>query len=155
MKVNKFILLIVMSVAMLSCNRNDIYFSYQAVSGSGWNKDSLLTFDVNIKDKAMPYNMYIHVRHHGNYPYQNLWLFLENKDVKGAIIKDTIECFLADEFGKWLGTGAGALKEMPVVYRQQLFFPDSGIYKINIKQGMRDSILMGINDVGIRIEKAN
>ena len=71
------------------------------------------------------------------------------------IQKDTIECFLADEFGKWLGTGAGALKEMPVLYRQQVIFPDSGIYQMKIGQGMRDSILVGINDIGIRVEKAN
>ena len=154
-KINNFFLLIAVAVAVSSCNQKDVYFSYQTVSASGWNKDSLLTFSVGISDKTMPYNMYINVRHHGNYPYQNLWLFLENKDVKGKVTKDTIECYLADEFGKWLGSGAGALKEMPVLYRQQVFFPDSGTYQIKVGQGMRDSILVGINNIGIRVEKAN
>ena len=154
-KINKFIVLIIIGLSVLSCNKKDVYFSYQTVSVAGWNKDSLLTYNVSIRDKTLPYNLYINVRHHGNYPYQNLWLFLENKDIKGVIQKDTIECFLADEFGKWLGTGAGALKEMPVLYRQQVIFPDSGIYQLKIGQGMRDSILVGINDIGIRVEKAN
>ena len=105
-EISKYIVLIFIGVAVLSCNKKDIYFSYKTVSASGWNKDSLLTYNVAIRDKTLPYNLYINVRHHGNYPYQNLWLFLENKDMKGMIQKDTIECFLADEFGKWLGTGA-------------------------------------------------
>jgi len=154
-KINNLLLLIAVVVTVSSCNQKDVYFSYQTVSASGWNKDSLLTFNIGISDKTQPYNMYINVRHHGNYPYQNLWLFLENKDVKGKVTKDTIECYLADEFGKWLGSGAGALKEMPVLYRQQVFFPDSGTYQIKVGQGMRDSILTGINDIGIRVEKAN
>ncbi|MBP1637864.1 MAG: gliding motility-associated lipoprotein GldH [Bacteroidetes bacterium] len=155
MKASNFIALIVLLSLLTACNQNEVYFSYQTLPHSGWNKDSLLTFDVNIKDNSIPYNMYVNIRHQGSYPYQNLWLFLQNKDTKGVIQKDTIECFLADEFGKWLGSGAGALKEMPILYKQQIHFPDSGTYQLKIGQGMRDSILNGINDIGLRVEKAN
>lgn len=137
-----------------SCNQNEVYFKYQPVPESGWNKDSLLVFDYNIQDTVTKYNVFIHVRHYGNYPYQNFWLFLENTDAKGIVVKDTVECFLADEYGKWLGTG-NAVKEMPIFYKEQILLPDSGTYKIQIGHGMRDTLLVGVKDIGIRIEKVD
>ena len=154
-EISKYIVLIFIGVAVLSCNKKDIYFSYQTVSASGWNKDSLLTYNVAIRDKTLPYNLYINVRHHGNYPYQNIWLFLQQMNPDSAITKDTIEAYLADQYGKWLGSGAGNLKEMPIIYKKQVQFPDTGVYRFKIRQGMRDSLLQGINDVGIRIEKVD
>ncbi len=154
MKISKSLTVAMLVLILLGCNRNEIYFKYQTVPSSGWNKDSLLNFDVNVEDTISKYNVLIHVRHYGNYPYQNLWLFLDNKAVNDSIArKDTIEFYLADEFGKWLGKGAGGLKEMPVLYKQQIQLPDSGLYNLKIGHGMRDSVLVGINDVGVRVEK--
>lgn len=154
MKKSKSFLMIFFFLFLISCHQNEVFFSYQSLPKSGWNKDSLLTFNFQVTDTVPKYDVFIQVRHYGNYPYQNLWLFLENKNVRKNIIKkDTIEFFLADEFGKWLGNGSGAIKEMPVYYRQQIHFPDSGRYQILIGQGMRDSLLVGIEKVGIRIEK--
>ena len=75
--------------------------------------------------------------------------------MKDSIPKqDTLEYNLADEYGKWLGTGSGAIKELQVSYKQAIHFPDSGVYQVRIRQGMRDSVLTGINNVGVRVEKA-
>lgn len=154
MKVAKFLFILLIVISMTFCNRNEIYFDYQPVPASGWNKDSLLTYNIDVKDTISRFNIYVHVRHYGNYPYQNLWLFLDYKGVKDSIPqRDTINFFLADEYGKWLGNGAGAVKEMPVYFRQNVQFPDSGLYQIRIGQGMRDSVLVGINNVGVRIER--
>ena len=154
MKKSKFVLMIFFPLFLISCHQNEIFFEYKSLPKSGWNKDSLLTFNFNVSDTVPAYDVFIQVRHYGDYPYQNLWLFLENKNVSKNIIKrDTIEFFLADEFGKWLGSGVGPIKEMPVYYRQQIHFPDSGMYQIKIGQGMRDSVLVGVEKVGIRIEK--
>ena len=45
------------------------------------------------------------------------------------------------------------LLEMPVLYQQNVRFKTAGIYHYKIVHGMRDSVLAGINDVGIRVEK--
>jgi gliding motility-associated lipoprotein GldH len=39
------------------------------------------------------------------------------------------------------------------MYRSNVFFPNSGDYKISIQQGMRVNVLEGISDVGLRVEK--
>ena len=75
------------------------------------------------------------------------------KDVSYDESTDTIEFYLADHRGQWLGTGMGAWKEMPVLYRQALRFPRSGTYTYTIRHGMRTDPLRGIHDIGMRVEK--
>jgi gliding motility-associated lipoprotein GldH len=99
------------------------------------------------------YDVYVNIRNRGDYPYQNLWLFLNKTTPDSLQSKDSIECYLADKRGKWLGTGIGSIKEMPVLYKQNVRFNKPGIYRYKIVQGMRDSILKGINDIGMRVEK--
>jgi gliding motility-associated lipoprotein GldH len=99
--------------------------------------------------------LYVNIRNRGEYPYQNLWIFLTKMLPDSIESKDSIECYLADRRGKWLGSGIGSVLEMPVLYQQKIKFPKTGIYRYKIGHGMRDSVLIGINDVGMRVEKVD
>jgi gliding motility-associated lipoprotein GldH len=137
----------------IGCTNNSVFFKYKTINNSGWHKDSLCTFDVKITDVKSAYDIYVNVRNRGEYPYQNLWLFLEKMSPDSVITKDSIECYLADQRGKWLGSGLGSVFEMPIIYQQKIKFESPGIYRYKIVHGMRDSILSGINDIGMRVEK--
>jgi gliding motility-associated lipoprotein GldH len=150
---NKFFILIVSSLFFTGCVKNDVYLKYKTINLTGWNKDSLFTFDIQIKDTTILYNLYINVRNRSEYPYQNMWLFLSVNSPDNILSKDSIECYLADKHGKWLGSGIGSVYEMPVLYQQKVKFGKAGIYRYKIVHGMRDSILQGINDIGMRVEK--
>jgi gliding motility-associated lipoprotein GldH len=140
---------------LTSCINNDVYFQYKSVNEIGWSKDSVYKFDVSIDDTSALYNVYVNIRNNKIYPYQNLWLFLEKANPDHSKMKDSIECYLADQRGKWLGSGMGSILEMPVLYQQEVRFSHKGIYQYSIVQGMRDDILIGISDVGVRVEKVN
>lgn len=155
-KVNKQLLMAAfIPLFIIGCSNNDVYFKYKSVPISGWNKDSLCTFDVNIKDPSSAYNLYINIRNRGEYPYQNLWLFLNKITPDSLQTSDSVECYLADNQGKWLGSGIGSVLEMSVLYQQNIKFKTAGIYKYRIGHGMRDTVLAGINDIGIRVEKVD
>lgn len=143
-----------MLVFFASCANDAVFFSYHSINKKGWNKDSVCTFDVQIDDATVAYNVYVNTRNTGEYPYQNLWLFIRQTSPDSVITTDTIEFYLADEFGKWLGNGVGSAFNMPVLYQQNYKFQKKGKYRFEIQQGMRDSILTGINDVGLKVEKA-
>jgi gliding motility-associated lipoprotein GldH len=88
------------------------------------------------------------------YPYQNLWIFCNEEQPIGELKRDTMECVLADDFGKWHGKGISLFQSsFPVhsVYK----FPYAGQYTFSFKQGMRDHELKGIQEIGLRVEKAN
>ncbi|MDO9153655.1 MAG: gliding motility lipoprotein GldH [Paludibacter sp.] len=154
MKLRTFILPVII-FTIVSCTQKDIFLEYFTVNESGWSKDSLFTFDVPVNDTISKYNVYVNIRNRGEYPYQNLWLFIEKINPDSVVTRDTIEFYLADKYGKWFGTGVGAIFEMPVLYQQNFKFPYTGTYRYKIIQGMRQNLLPGINDVGMRVERVD
>jgi len=138
------ILIALSSLLLIACGRGTLYSDFQSVDMTGWNMDSIVTFTVPVTDTIHPYNVILHVRHTDGYPYQNMWLFVND----GQKI-DTIEFFLASDRGQWLGNGRSII-DMPVLYREQLTFRDS-IYTIQVQQAMRDVVLKGVSDIGVEV----
>jgi len=138
-----------------ACDNNTVYFQYHSINPALWNKDSLYTFDVDIENSQSAYSIYINVCNAPDYPNQNLWLFISEITPDGVVVKDTIEFYLADHRGKWLGSGAGSMKEMPVLYKQDFKFENSGTHTFKIGHGMRADELKGITKIGMRVEKVN
>ena len=84
-----------------------------------------------------------------------MWLFTVSTDPNNNIAKDTLECYLYDNIGKPLGQDYFYIYEMPLMYMNNIKFPTQGEYKFEIMQAMRDSMLTGIESLGLTIEKVN
>ena len=153
MKRRNFILLMLATLMLSSCEKV-IFSANQPIKTAGWHKDSIATFQWEITDtQIVDCDMLLFLRHTQSYPYQNIWLFLDYYyPFSDTCVRDTIEFYLADDRGVWLGNGFGNMKEMPVLL-QSNFTPALGIYKISIQQAMRDTVLRGISDIGICIKQ--
>ena len=149
-----FIVLII-GYIFSACDTNRVYEDYVSIPAEGWHKDSLLRFNVPSEDTIANHNIYINIRNQGNYANSNIWIFLEVNSPNGEVLTDTVEFILAEPSGKWKGSGIGDLYDNQFLYRQNVFFPESGEYGFSLQQGMRSDVLSGINDVGIRVEKQN
>lgn len=136
---------------LASCNNSTVYSDSADLPENGWKKDSAVTFNIPVKDTAADYRLMINVRNNNNYKYQNLWLFIQYQLPDKSIKKDTVECFLADNTGRWIGSGFGSLSEMNILYVPRMRFHQMGNYRYQIKQGMRDSVLTGLNDIGMEV----
>jgi len=150
---NNFTLLIFTVFALTSCDRNGVYEGNISTSNNLWAKNNAAKFIAPIKDTVSYHNIYINIRNTTNYPNCNLYLFIATTAPSGATQLDTIECFLADDQGKWLGKGFGHILDSQIPYKRKVRFPQSGDYKFEIKQAMRTDSLSGISSVGIRVEK--
>jgi gliding motility-associated lipoprotein GldH len=153
MKTGSLSSLTVAIVMVFSCVSDTVYNRFQPVRGKVWEKQSEYYFKFQIKDPSVPYNILLQIRNSDMYGYQNLWLLCEELQPGSASVKDTIECMLADDFGKWKGNGI-TLFQSRVTLRDHYSFPDTGQYTISIRHGMRDDRLKGIEDIGLLIEKA-
>ena len=71
----------------------------------------------------------------------------------GNVSRDTIECMIANDEGKWLGKGWSDIKENNIQLKSGLRFPLTGNYKFLIQQAMRVDTLKGIVDIGLYIIK--
>ena len=145
----RLIPIIILAVTFLTSCRNDIvYGRFVPISSEQWELDSVAQFDYTIEDADAVYQMLLYVRHTERYPYQNMWLF-----VSDSMHCDTIEFYLADDRGQWLGDKHHGFIEMPVLLESAKQFPDTGVYHLTVQHGMRDSVLRGVADIGLEIVK--
>ncbi len=153
----KQLLIIILGIflisGIISCDRKRVFEAYQPLGEKGWNKDSVVVFNVELTDTIRNHNLYVNIRNKGTYPYSNLWLFLSIGSPDGISRTDTVEFSLAEASGRWKGSGIGDLYDNQILYKSSAYFPHKGNYTFQIKQGMRDNVLEGIRDIGIRIEK--
>jgi gliding motility-associated lipoprotein GldH len=147
-------LLIFISIVLASCGQKDFFLRNMPVEKGLWPSDHFYRFEVPVRDTAGSYNIYLQVRNDGRYEYSNLWLFILTNSPTGASIRDTVECRLADEQGRWQGKGSGGKYSLEIPLRYRVKFPNAGVYLFEIDQGMRDKELKYITDLGLRIEKA-
>ena len=137
-------------VAFSSCRKGVVYSEFIAIPSGEWHEDALPEFVFNIEDKEAAYDLLLYVRHTERYPYQNMWLFVRGNSQQ---YNDTIEFYLADDRGRWLGDKHHGFIEMPVLLEQNYHFPDTGRFCFTVQHGMRDSLLRGVTDVGMEIVK--
>lgn len=138
---------------LIACDRKKVFEAYHKIDEKGWNKDSVVVFNVHLSDTIKNHNLYVNIRNKGTYAYSNIYLFLTIGSPDGVMRTDTVEFTLADPSGKWRGSGIGGLHDNQIPYKNSVYFPRKGDYKFMIKQGMRDNMLQGIRDVGFRVEK--
>ena len=144
----------VISVFFISCDKNRVFEENTEIPGNVWKMENRLKFEVNITDTVSSHNFYINIRNSDSYPYSNLFLFVTTRFPNGKFARDTVECTLADESGKWLGDGLGDLWDNKILFKQGARFPLAGKYEFEFEQAMRVEDLPLIVDAGLRIEKA-
>lgn len=126
----------------------------QGVWERGW--DPQFAFDV--QDTVTPHDVYLDVRHTGDYPFSNLYTFVRLTGPDGGQHTDTVECTLADPTGRWYGKGTGFIRsdrfDAHVLYKLRNRFPRKGRYTLTLEQAMRVEKLDGIIDVGVSVERS-
>lgn len=138
-----------------SCGFNYTYNETVSINNAKWYKDEVAHFEVMINDSLSNQNFYLSLRNNTDYRYSNLFVFMTTHFPNGNTTRDTIECLLADQSGRWLGKGWGNIKENEILLKSGLRFPLTGKYEFYIQQAMRDDILEGIESVGLIIEKVD
>lgn len=136
--------------SICSCRQTDVYNEFNTLPRNGWFKRDVQRFTPESPDSTGRYDLYLTLRHNGDYAYRNLWLFVSYTGADGVQKTDTVNCELADEFGRWSGGGWGSY------YQQELLLDDCFRFVgkeqvVTIQQAMRDDRIRGISDVGIRI----
>lgn len=126
------ILLFFLIVGFVSCqneNKKEVYHSF---NNNTWNTDSIVSFELDNIDTTSSHDLYLMVRHTTNFKFQNLFLFtnFENQ-------QDTLELFLSEKSGRWLGKGFGEIKELKIRIKENVNFKENQDQIFSIEQAMR------------------
>lgn len=146
---NSFLLAVVFS----ACQSGYIFNAVDKIPEGKWHKENVIEYNVPVSDTLHGFDIQFHLRNDYNYAYRNVWLFVETSSPNGNVLRDTVEFFLADQSGKWLGKGLGNVNAIVLDYKKNIRFPVSGIYHFKIEQAMRTEELKSIMDIGLRIKK--
>ena len=147
------IILLLLLMPFGSCDSNRVFEEHVALNDGVWNVNNKIRFDVAISELSLRYNFYLNVRNDREYPYSNLYLFMNTVFPDGRITRDTVELTLADYDGRWLGSGMGSVKFSRFLFKSGVRFTLAGNYRFVFEQAMRMNDLKGIRDMGIRLEK--
>lgn len=152
---NRALIPLLLLVTLAACGRTEIYQSDVPLPAHGWHNVYAPTFCFGITDTVSHHDVFIDVRHTGDYPYNDLYLFVDLTDPAGRVWRDTVECQLADPMGQWYGRGTGYIFadrfQAHILYRLGDRFPRSGRYCLRLEQAMRHDTLHGVLDVGVSI----
>ncbi len=149
---------IVLLVLVTGCTDRVVYQSDIPIPAGSWNRDLRPEFSFEVMDTVNRHDLYIDIRHTGDYPFQDLFLFVDLSGPDGRHLRDTVECLLADPGGRWYGKGQGFIFadriQAHVLYKMRNRFPASGRYTVQLEQAMRTEELKGVLDVGISVERS-
>jgi gliding motility-associated lipoprotein GldH len=151
----KRVTLLVLFVAVLfsACDQNRVFENYQTIKDDSWYINQKPSFYLDIKDTVAEHNVYFNIRHTGNYKYSNLFILFTIQGPKAKAETQRLEFKLAEADGKWLGSGLGDIYSNQIKVMEKIKFPRKGVYSFTIEQNMRDNPLVGIEDIGVRVEK--
>jgi len=157
MNLRTSLILIIIALSLFACDKKRVFDEYKTVGG-GWDKDSVVNFDLPELDSLKTYNLFVNVRDNDQYKFSNLFLIVSMEHPKGVVKVDTLEYEMADAEGNLLGEGFSDIKESKLFYKEKVRFP-KGKYKVSIRQAVRQNgkvagvdKLDGITEVGFRIE---
>lgn len=151
----KRVTLLVLFVAIVfsACDQNRVFESYQNIKDDSWYINQKPSFYLDITDTVSEHNVYFNVRHTGLYKYSNLFILFTIQGPKAKAETQRLEFKLAEADGKWLGSGLGDIYSNQIKVMEKIKFPRKGVYSFTIEQNMRDNPLVGIEDIGVRVEK--
>lgn len=141
------------AVLALGCGEPPLVAETADVDLDGWPGDSVVTFRWDVQDTLSRHDLILDLRHASTYSFSNLYLFLTYRFPNGKSRVDTIECTLADELGRWRGSGFGDLVDQRFMLQPDVQFPLRGRYGLQIAHGMRNDPIEGVANVGIRLER--
>lgn len=157
-----FLFISMVFVIFNSCGlpENTISEEFQTMEKGIWGWKDTKSFNFDIEDTSHYYNIYCGLRLNGTYNYSNIWLIYElsetkqdsNNTIKLKSQKKQFQIELADQTGRWLGKGMSNL----ISYEQLLLNKiklKKGHYTFKLSQNMREDLLSGVSDVGIKVEK--
>lgn len=160
MRVNlKISILFSVAFLLFSCGEKPVFDSYQSV-GNSWHRDSIVSFDFEIQDSVVAYNLFLNIRANNSYPFNNIFLIVSHESPSEQIKVDTLEYIMAAPDGKMLGNGFSDIKESKLWFKENYRFSETGKHIIRIEQALRKrneveglERLDGVSDVGLSIEK--
>lgn len=153
MKMRSSLVLILGLFLLTACGEQPLYEKVYSFEGKKWNQEVKPEYKVKIDNLAEEYDFTLSLRTTTDYPYNNLWVFMKTIAPDGTTAREPFEIMITNPDGSWIGNKTGTIVETPLYFKRRKL-PFEGEYTFIIEQGITESIVTEVLDLGFRVEIA-
>lgn len=140
---------------LTACDPLVIYHHYEPLTDSQWKDVDTLTFTPQLLDSEVAYQVDLEIRMLHSYPYQDINIGYQYLSPTQEIVQaGTCHLNLTDTYADKNGRGVAGLYAYPTILKS-LFVENTGDYTIQVFQQQKDSVLKGIQDLGIKLSRTH
>ena len=157
MKSNIFIYSIIF-ILLFSCESENRH--YHSFPNSSWNYQDDIKFHITTEDSTQVRISNISIRHNTYYKYKNIIFFLHHSFKENLISTEEIDLLLAEDCGKWIGTGKSNIREIITTLSTPKTYKN-GLHSFSLELAMRGKNspeleeLSGITDISFYLTTEN
>lgn len=148
-----FVLAVMVSVLFTGCDKARVMEKNEDVKNFSWDYADVKTFEAEIADTSLTYNLYVNMRHAFTFEWRNAWVDIETVFPDGKTFHKRVNLPLSQPDGQWYGDCLGDNCDIQVPIQSNAYFPQPGKYIFKLKQDMRVNPLNHVKSIGMRIEK--
>ena len=134
-----------------ACGKTPLYEKVYSFEKNMWEQNVRPEFEVNIENTDKLYDFTLFLRTTTDYKYNNLWVFLKTESPNGTFAREPFELIISNPDGSWAGNKTGTVVETAINFKSRKL-PTKGKYKFVIEQGITESKIDEVLDVGFRVE---
>lgn len=150
----KHILFLLTIISFLySCGSKVEFEKEYTIKNNVWTPEKIMNFKFNVADNSKNYDVFFTMRNSENYRTANIWLYVTTSAPSGNSITDTLEYFVADPKGLWIGQSDGDFVKNKFIYKSNIKFKEKGKYSISVTQGMRKKDTPKVSNFGIIVKQ--
>lgn len=152
---SRLVLSLLACAFLCACNDRPSAFDYRSTPVEGWELGDTLKYHVDTITTSGNYLFSLGIRTSAStpYPFQSLWLVVKqhwhNPEQE---VTDTIQCQLTNDRGDAQGHGVSLYQYDQNI--KTLPLPQGASADIRVYHIMRSEMIVGIADVGIKLQKA-
>lgn len=147
------LVLLLVLLGVSGCRNDVLLDEFKSIPASGWKQGKRISFEFEVTDTTRYTVFFINLRITGDYPFSNLYVVSHLITPDKSTQSKRAHLVLAQEDGKWLGSGMGDIISYQLPIIENAILKKSGKYRIELEQYMRMETLPEVKDVGVMIKK--
>jgi gliding motility-associated lipoprotein GldH len=152
-RLRSFFLFIILGVALFSCSEKPFYEKVYSFEGNEWTQRVKPSFTIDVKDIEKEYNFIITLRTTTDYKFSNLWIYMNTVTPDGTKAREPFQIQITNPDGTWAGIKTGTVVEHPLQFNKRKL-PKKGKYIFTLEQGITDSKIDEVLDIGLRVTES-
>jgi gliding motility-associated lipoprotein GldH len=150
----KIILFVICPIFLVACNSNKIFENYKDIDNNKWSRDNIVTFDVDVEDTSVPYDVDLAIRHSSYYVWADIMINLTTIYPSGEERTKDHDLMLRNKDGSFKAEGAGDLWDITFPLLSGANFAEKGKYQFKVQNIMPQPVTDDIMQVGLIVKKS-